>query len=53
MALKKSSRVLIADDSEPCLRICAISLKQAGFAVTVVRCVAEALEALEKEGPRR
>jgi DNA-binding response OmpR family regulator len=47
----KSKRVLVVDDSEPCLRICVIALTQAGYRVSTARSVPDALRALSVEMP--
>jgi|GEM_PF-1674458 len=44
-------RVLVVDDSEPCLRICRIALTQAGYLVAAVSSVPEALHALAADMP--
>jgi CheY-like chemotaxis protein len=44
-------RVLVVDDSEPCLRICRIVLNHAGFDVYEARSVPEAILVIRKQIP--
>ncbi len=47
----KPKRVLVVDDSEPCLRVSRIALTQAGYQVAAATSVMEALRALAVEMP--